>query len=132
MNKISLEIYNETKTRINESRFLDLRNKILGKDFDLSISILDGKNSQKINRKVRKMTYVPNTLSLKYSKTSGEVILTPEVIKKETYILANKKITKFEDKLLYLTIHSMLHLTDLDHGDKMDRLEEKYFKIFKQ
>jgi ssRNA-specific RNase YbeY (16S rRNA maturation enzyme) len=78
------------------------------------------------------MTYVPNTLSLKYSKTSGEVILTPEVIKKETYILANKKITKFEDKLLYLTIHSMLHLTDLDHGDKMDRLEEKYFKIFKQ
>lgn len=125
-----LEIYNETSVNPDQFPFLELKNKILGKDFDLTISILLGKNSLKINKKQRKQKYIPNTLSFKYDKKAGEIILTPEVIDNEDYELGSKILNKLDDKTIYLTIHSMLHLTDLDHGEKMERLEEKYFKEF--
>lgn len=128
MNK--LEIYNETNIDHTVYPFLDLKNKILGENFDLTISILLPKNSQKINKKQRKQTYIPNTLSFKYSENSGEIIFTPEVIEKEDYELAGKSINKFDEKIIFLCIHSMLHLKDLDHGDEMEKLEEKFFKLF--
>jgi rRNA maturation RNase YbeY len=126
----TLEIYNETKTTIPKIDFLKLKNAILGKNFELQISILLGKNSKKINQKQRKQKYIPNTLSFKYSENSGEIILTPEVVETEDYELNTKPLTKYDDKFLFLIIHSMLHLTDLDHGDKMEKLEHKYFEKF--
>jgi rRNA maturation RNase YbeY len=127
---MNLEIFNETNTETPEINFLELKNKILGENFDLTISFLLPKNSQKINKKQRKQSYVPNTLSFKYSPTSGEIIMTPEIIEGEDYTLADENIVLYTEKILYLTIHSMLHLTDLDHGDEMERLEVKYFKLY--
>lgn len=126
----NLEIYNETDTETPNIDFLGLKKKILGDVFELQISILLSKNSQKINKKQRKMDYIPNTLSFKYSKNSGEIILTPEVIENEDYEIENKILEKFSDKFLYLLIHSMLHLTDLNHSRKMEKEEDKYFKMF--
>ena len=108
-------------------KFEQIKNKILGKDFDLSVSILNPKNSLKLNRKQRKQNYIPNTLSFKYSPNSGEIILTPEIILKENYEGVD---TSLENKIIYLFIHSCLHLTDLDHGTKMDKLENKYIALF--
>jgi rRNA maturation RNase YbeY len=136
----TLEIYNESKS-ISEKdmlllsdKFFEIKNRILGKDFFLSVSFLSSKNAQKINRKQRKQSYIPNTLSFKYSKSSGEIILTPEIISKENYEIPhqtkNKKTQTLNIKLIYLFIHSCLHLTDLDHGSKMDKLEEKYVGLF--
>lgn len=126
MQNNSIEIYNETKWQINNLPFLAIKNKILGTKFTLSISILNPKNAQKVNKKIRSKTYTPNTLSFKYSKTSGEIVLCPEVFVKEDYAVG----PKFENKIIYLFIHSCLHLTDLDHGPKMDKLEAKYVKAF--
>jgi rRNA maturation RNase YbeY len=128
---MNLEIFNETNTETPEINFLELKNKILGENFDLTISFLLPKNSQKINKKQRKQSYVPNTLSFKYSPTSGEIVMTPEIIEKEEYTLGEESILQYGDKVIYLTIHSMLHLTDLDHGEEMDNLEKKYFKEHK-
>ena len=127
---MNLEIFNETNTETPEINFLELKNKILGDNFDLTISFLLPKNSQKINKRQRKQSYVPNTLSFKYSPTSGEIIMTPEIIEGEDYTLADENIVLYTEKILYLTIHSMLHLTDLDHGEEMERLEVKYFKLY--
>jgi rRNA maturation RNase YbeY len=128
---MNLEIYNETNTDTPNFPFEKIKDQILGKGFELQISILLPKNSQKINKKQRGQTYVPNTLSFKYSKNSGEIVLTPEVIDNEDYDIGGKILTDFEQKFLYLVIHSMIHLTDLDHGTKMEKLEEKFFKKFK-
>jgi hypothetical protein len=70
--------------------------------------------------------YTPNTLSFKYSRTSGEIVLCPEVFMKQDYNIGNK----FESKVVYLFIHSCVHLLDLDHGPKMDKLEKKFIKAF--
>jgi ssRNA-specific RNase YbeY (16S rRNA maturation enzyme) len=140
----NLEIYNEVtrkKLPIKNWYFLyekfeAIKNEILGKNFQLTISLLMPANAKKVNQKMRKKTYFPNTLSFKYSKNSGEIILTPEIVQKENYEIIDlntKKvivIKKLENKIIYLFIHSSLHLTDLDHGDKMDRLEGKFTKRF--
>ena len=127
---MNLEIYNETNTETPNINFLDLKNEILGHDFELTISILNGKNSQKINKKQRKQNYIPNTLSFKYTDKSGEIVFTPEIIDSEDYEIQSGVLTDFRDKFLYLTIHSMLHLNDLDHSEEMENQEEKYFQKF--
>ena len=131
MSNSKIEIYNETKTPIKDWNFLygkfeEIKNKILGEKFALSVSILNSKNAQKINRKIRNKTYTPNTLSFKYSKTSGEIVLCPEVIAKEDYDVG----PKFENKIIYLFIHSCIHLLDLDHGTEMTKLEKKFIVKF--
>ena len=129
-NMTNLEIYNETNTITPNYPFEKIKNDILGNNFELQISILQPKNSQKINKKQRGQSYTPNTLSFKYSKTSGEIVLTPEVIDNEDYELGGNILSEFNHKFLYLVIHSTLHLTDLDHSAKMEKLEEKYFKKY--
>jgi len=144
----TLEIFNEAKkTPIKDWNFLygkfqEIKNKILGRKFSLSVSILNPKNAQKVNRKIRNKNYTPNTLSFKYSKTSGEIVLCPEIIAKEEYSLPHPspllskereivhKMSKFENKITYLFIHSCIHLLDLDHGPKMDKLEVKFLNYF--
>lgn len=130
----NLEIYNETKN-ISDSdmsflslKFLQIKNKILGPNFELAISILDSKNSLKINKKQRKQNYIPNTLSFKYSPFSGEIVLTPDIIQKDTYDFTGEQTLL--NKMIYLFIHSCLHLKNLDHGLKMEKLEEKYCNLF--
>ncbi len=126
----TLEIYNETNTETPNINFLELKNEILGKNFELTVSILNGKNSQKINKKQRKKDYTPNTLSFKYSNNSGEIIFTPEIISKEDYETESGLLTGYKEKFLYLTIHSILHLKDYDHSKEMEKLEEKYFQKY--
>lgn len=128
---MNLEIYNETNTETPIIDFLKLKNKILGENFELTISILSGKNSLKINKKQRKKDYTPNTLSFKYSDNSGEIIFTPEVISEEEYEICGKTLQNTQEKYLFLAIHSMIHLKDIDHGEEMESLEEKYFQEFK-
>jgi ssRNA-specific RNase YbeY (16S rRNA maturation enzyme) len=60
MQNNSIEIYNEArKTPIKDWNFLYekfevIKNKILGNKFSLSISILNSRNAQMINKKMRR------------------------------------------------------------------------------
>lgn len=123
----NLEIYNEVaKSPISEKidwdflyeRFLKIKSKILGESYLLSLNILNPKNAQKLNKKIRKKTYTPNTLSFTYSKSTGEIILCPEKIKEE------------KENIIFMFIHSCLHLKGLDHGKEMEILEEKLTRQF--
>ena len=124
-----LSITNQTKGKIKILPFVDilkLKDAILGKKYDLSIAIVGTHTAKKINIETRQKTYIPNTLSFVYEKNSGEIILCPIVIKKQA--LKNK--SKLLDYSAYIIIHSMLHLKGLDHGDKMEKLEEKFLNQF--
>jgi rRNA maturation RNase YbeY len=122
-----LEIYNETNSQIPNLRILDLKNEVLGKDFSLSISLLLPKNSKKINFKQRRQKYVPNTLSFLYTDSSGEVIMTPEVIESERQDFKHT----YKQHFLFLLVHSILHLKGHLHGEEMEKAEQKYFKKYK-
>ena len=102
--------------------FILIKNDILGKDYSLSIAFIGKTKSKELNNLYRKTNKPTNILSFPLSKTEGEILLCPELIKTET-----KKFNKnFRELLGFLVIHGMLHLKGYEHGDRMDRAEKKY------
>ena len=106
--------------------FLAIKEKILGKDYYLSISFVEEKVAQTINKEHRKKDYVPNTLSFSLSNTSGEIIMCLPAIKKE-YKKFGMSLEKY---LIFLTLHSMLHLKGYQHGSTMEDKEQYYLAFF--
>jgi rRNA maturation RNase YbeY len=106
--------------------FLALKEKVLGKGYELSIAFVDEKTAQSLNKKYRNKTYIPNTLSFSLTPKSGEIILCIPAIKKE---YKNFEMT-YKKYLIFLIIHSMLHLKGFEHGSTMESMEQKYLKLF--
>jgi probable rRNA maturation factor len=108
--------------------FLALKEKILGKSYDLSISFVSPAKARKINIEHRNKDYVPNTLSFSLSKKSGEIVMCMSEARKQ---YKNFGMT-FENYLIFLVLHSMLHLKGYVHGSTMENKEKHFFKLFKK
>ncbi|MDQ5954958.1 MAG: putative rRNA maturation factor [Patescibacteria group bacterium] len=118
----NFSIINKTKERLPRLPFFDIKNDILKKKYELSIAFVDKKISRSLNKKYRGKDKATNVLSFSLNKNSGELVLCPQLIKTET-----KKFERnFPNLLLFLVIHGMLHLKGMEHGEKMEKLEEKY------
>ncbi|HNW71687.1 MAG TPA: rRNA maturation RNase YbeY [Candidatus Paceibacterota bacterium] len=119
-------ILNKTKGRLPSLPFVLMKEDILGKDFSLSLAFINSKEMRMLNKKHRNIDKATNILSFPLSKKSGEIIICPSVVKKET---ANFNKT-FRQLLGFLVIHGMLHLKGMEHSSKMERAEEKYDKKY--
>lgn len=116
----------QTKGKLPSLPFVDMKNAILGKKYDLSLACVNKTKAQSLNTLYRKKTYVPNILSFPLDDSSGELILHIPTIKKEY----KKFGLSYEGYVGYLFIHGCLHLKGYDHGTEMDRLEEKFKKKY--
>ena len=106
--------------------FLGIKEKILGKAYSLSISFVEEKQAKALNKKFRKKSYIPNTLSFSLTKKSGDIIMCLSKIKKE----APEFGFSYNKFLTFLLIHSMLHLKGFQHGSTMEAKEQYYFAFF--
>lgn len=106
--------------------YQEMKDIILGKRYTLEVSMVGKKRATTINKKTRKKTYAPNVLSFPYTDNQGEIILCPDVAKKE----AGPYGMSYEGYFGFLYIHGLLHLKGYDHGEKMEKLEKKYTKKF--
>jgi probable rRNA maturation factor len=106
--------------------FLALKEKILGKRYSLSIAFVPPKKAQALNMAHRNKDYVPNTLSFPLTKTSGEIVLCTSAMKKQYKDFG----MDYDTYLLYIIIHSMLHLKGFDHGSTMEAKERKLLSLF--
>jgi rRNA maturation RNase YbeY len=122
----TLSITNKTRMRLPPLPFLLLKNDILGKNYVLSVALVDEKTSHAINKTYRKKDKSTNVLSFPLSKNSGELVLCPALIKKESADEDKNFGKNFHDLLGFLVIHGMLHLKGMDHGAIMERSEKKY------
>ena len=113
------------KQPIKQWLFLFLKDQILGKKYDLSLAFVGETNSKKANFASRGKNKSTNILSFPLDETSGEILICPTVAKKEY----KKFDISYPNFLLYLFIHGCLHLKGLDHGDNMDRLEDKFLTL---
>lgn len=104
-----------------------MKDAILGKRFILSLTFVGDVRARALNQAHRGKTYIPNVLSFPLDATTGEIIIAPQVAKKE----AVKFSMTYEGYVGFLFIHGCLHLKGYDHGDTMDRAEQKYCKLFK-
>jgi rRNA maturation RNase YbeY len=106
--------------------FLALKEKILGKKYELSIRFVAPAEAQALNMAHRNKDYVPNTLSFPLSDLSGEIILCRSAIRKEYKNFG----MEYDQYLLFIVIHSMLHLKGYEHGSTMERKERSLLSIF--
>jgi len=126
MNTDSIQITNKTKGKLPRLPFVEAKEKILGNEYNLSLVFIGASKSRELNQKYRTKDKVANVLSFPLENNSGEIFITPSKAKTE----AKKFDMTTHDFILYLFIHGLLHLKGLDHGEEMDREEEKYKKEF--
>jgi ssRNA-specific RNase YbeY (16S rRNA maturation enzyme) len=76
-----------------EAQFKKIKNKILGKDYDLSWAFITPKKIQKLNLIYRNMNKPTDILSFPLSKNEGEIyICKSESKKKRRNLIENMKI----------------------------------------
>jgi probable rRNA maturation factor len=106
--------------------FLALKEKILGKKYELSIRFVPPAEAQALNVATRNKDYIPNTLSFPLSETSGEIILCRSAMRRE---FKDFEMT-YDNYLVFIVIHSMLHLKGYEHGSTMERKERDLLALF--
>lgn len=122
----TISVARSTKGKLPSLPFVDISTAILGKKFELSIVFITENQSQNLNNIHRQKNYPTNVLSFPLSDTSGEIYICLKKVRSEA-----KDFDKtYIDFLLHIVIHGMLHVKGFDHGEAMDKLEEKYIKRF--
>lgn len=109
-----------TKERVPALPFLQLKEKVLGKNYNLSIVFAGDKRTQRLNNTYRAKTYTPNVLSFPLDKNNGEIFLNLRQARREH----KKRNESFEYFVGLLVVHGMLHLKGLAHGSTMEKQEQ--------
>ena len=124
----TFSITNFTKWKNPKNKiFEEIKDKVLGKKYELSLVFIGRKRSRKLNLKYRSKNKPTDILSFPLSNNSGEVFICIERCK-----LACKKFDrKLDNFIIFLFIHGLMHLKGMDHSSTMERAEEKVRTIFK-
>ena len=121
-----IEITQTTKGKLPRLPFVLLKEKILGKKYDLSVAFISLSQMKKLSKEFKGNFDHTNILSFPFDKNNGEIIMNLETIKRE----AKKFEHTYEEHLLFLTIHGMLHLKGHIHGHTMEKLEAQLFEKY--
>ena len=106
--------------------FLEIKDKLLGKTYDLTVTFCTPKESQERNKTYRDKDYPTNILSFPLDEHTGEIYICLSIARRD----AKKFDMTYNQFLHLLVIHGCLHLKGHDHGSTMDSLEEKHLKQF--
>ncbi|MBP6879449.1 MAG: rRNA maturation RNase YbeY [Candidatus Pacebacteria bacterium] len=122
----TISINNKTKSKLPSLPFLDMKNYVLGKKYEISVLVSGEKTSRELNKKYRNKNYTPDILSFPLDENSGEIILTPKAVSRKA------KLFGLSEKNMYgfLFIHGLLHLKGHEHSAKMDEEEYRIAKKF--
>jgi len=119
-------IKNNTKGKLPRLPFVSIKNKILGKNYELGLSLLTPQKQKEINFKYRSKNETTNILSFPLSEVSGEITIDPIKVKKDSPLFEMNYSQFFK----YLFIHGCLHLKGFEHSSTMEKEEKKYLKMF--
>lgn len=118
---IPVSVKNKTKRRFFLFPFTQIKNRILGTDYELSLVFVGIKEMTKLNEGYRDKEGPTDILSFEVANKVGEIVIAPAI--------ANKKAKKFNETPreyeLHLFIHGCLHLKGYAHGSTMERYEER-------
>ena len=108
------------------SHIQEIKKALLGEKYSLSVNFVSPTIAQKLNIDYRQKDYIPNILSFPLTKSEGEIFICLSVARSE----AKKFSLTYKQFLTLLLVHGCLHLKGMDHGEEMEKLEEKYSKKF--
>lgn len=99
-----------------------IKDEILGKRYELSFAFISEGEIKNLNKQYRKKNEPTDILSFPLEKNFGEILICKDVAK----IKSKKFGLTFQEYLIFLVIHGLLHLKGLHHGDKMKKYELVY------
>lgn len=107
-----------------------VKNKILGKAYDLSLVFVPEGEMAKISRSSSAHRGPANVLAFGLAKNTGEIFINLPQAMREAKSFQKKP----KEHLLFLYIHALLHLRGLKHETKnqlkaMQKSEQKWLKI---
>ncbi len=106
--------------------FLAIKEKILGKKYDLTIIFCTPEESKLRNKTYRDKDYPTNILSFPLSEDEGEIYISLATARRDA-----KKFEMSYVKFLHLlVIHGVLHLKGHEHSSTMEKLEDKHLQAF--
>lgn len=123
---MKLEIFNWPNISILENNMINSLQKEFS-SFEIStinIVFIDEKQMQKLNKKYRNMDDVTDVLSFDLDTEGflGEIYICPQYIK--------KTVEKYEEELLRVIIHGILHLLGYEHKTKLDDISSQKEEMF--
>lgn len=124
----NLTIIRHTKGGIPILPFVEIKNAILGTNYDLSLVFPTLKHSIELHKQWKKKSDPVNILSFPLDDESGEIILTLSKARSE----AKKYNRSYHNHLVFLFIHGCLHLKGMTHGAKMEKQERLFYAEFSQ
>lgn len=122
-------IVSRKKGPIDRSFFSNIekiKKEILKEKYFLSVNFVSPQYAKELNIKYRDKDYTPNILSFPLDKDSGEIYICLSVARSE----AKKFSLSYKNFLILLIVHGCLHLKGMEHGEKMEALEEKISRKF--
>lgn len=110
--------------------FLTIKEKILGKNYSLTIIFCTPEESKLRNKTYRDKDYPTNILSFPLSNLpaggEGEIYISLATARKD----AKNFDMSYQKFLHLLVIHGNLHLKGYDHSSTMEKLEDSYLNKF--
>lgn len=113
---------------IERLKIEDIKNEILGKQYELSFAFISKNRIKLLNNTYRKKDEPTDILSFPLSKNSGEILICKTVAKTK----ASSFGKNLQEYILFLVIHGMLHLKGLHHGDRMEKYELTYYSRYRR
>lgn len=123
---MKLEIFNWPNISILESTVINFLQKEFS-SFEIStinVIFVDEKEMQRLNKEYRNIDDVTDVLSFNLNAEGflGEIYICPQYIK--------KTVEKYEEELLRVIIHGILHLLGYEHKAKLDDISKQKEDMF--
>ena len=122
-----LSIVRKTKGRIPDLPFSEIKEDILGREYELSLVFPTLDESEKLHLQWKGEAGPVNILSFPLDEREGEIFITLAKARTE----AKEFGMKYREYLAFLFIHGWLHLKGMDHGAMMEREERYYFEKYR-
>lgn len=117
----TITITNKTKGKLPSLPFAQMKDAVMGQNYELSLVFIGERRSKKLNTAYRNKHKSGNVLSFPLDKKTGEIFICPERARRE----AKSFDRKYENFIAFLFIHGLCHLKGMDHGSTMEKAEEK-------
>jgi probable rRNA maturation factor len=120
-------LVNTVKAKLPSLAFADMKDAVLGAEYELTLAIVSETEIQRLNQEHRGIDKPTDILSFPLDKQNGEMFINIE----QTRIEAKKFDREYENFFAFLFIHGLVHLKGIDHGSTMERIEARFRKQFK-
>jgi probable rRNA maturation factor len=119
-------ITNTTKEKLPNQPFEKMAERVLGKKYDLCLTIIGKEKIQQINSSYHAKNTPTDILSFPLRNDAGEIFICLAEAEKE----APKFNRSFDNFVAFLFIHGLMHLKGFDHSSTMESNEQKIRQEF--